>query len=258
MFYLKKGMPEDSEIVLCSVKKVSYHSVFLTLDEYENVEGMMHISEIAPGRIRTIGDYVNVGKKVVCKVLKVRPNTNHVDLSLRRVNKMQRLNKTSEFKQEQKAEKLLELVGKELKVDLAEMYKEAGYELKEKYGTINNAFQNFVLDPEQIKELKIKKKVSEVLLRTVLEKIKPKEVIVLGEFTISSLAENGAELIKKILKDAQKGTIKITYMGAPNYKITVTASDYKTAESLLENAHEEIAKNIKEIKGTCEFKQIKK
>ena len=163
MFYIKKGMPEEDEIVICTVKKISFHSVFLTLDEYENLEGMMHISEIAPGRIRTIKDYVKEEKKIVCKVLKVRKETRHIDLSLRRVNKMQRMNKTAEYKQEQKAEKLLELVGKQLEKDIEGMYKEAGYELMEKFGSLNNAFQEFVIDQDNARELKINKKTLDLI-----------------------------------------------------------------------------------------------
>ncbi len=257
MFYIKKGMPEEDEIVICTVKKISFHSVFLTLDEYENLEGMMHISEIAPGRIRTIKDYVKEEKKIVCKVLKVRKETRHIDLSLRRVNKMQRMNKTAEYKQEQKAEKLLELVGKQLEKDIEGMYKEAGYELMEKFGSLNNAFQEFVIDQDNARELKINKKTLDLILKTVLEKIKPKEVQVRGILTLTSDLGEGIEIIKEILLKTQKGNIKVTYLGAPRYKIVVTASDYKTAEEILKNAKDEALEKIKEEKGTGNFIQIK-
>ena len=257
MFYKKKEIPKEGEIVLCTVKKISYHSVFLKLDEYNNLEGMMHISEIAPGRIRTIRDYVKEGKKVVCKILRVNKITKSIELSLRRVNKMQRINKSAECKQEQKAEKLLEFVGKELKKDIEYMYKEAGYELISKYGSLNESFQNLVLDKDQINELEIKKEISDLLIKTVIERIKPKEVQVKGVLNISLNTEDGVDTIKKVLTDSQKGTIKIIYMGAPKYQITVTASDYKTAEEILENVTGTILKKIKDAKGTGEFIQEK-
>ena len=46
-------------------------------------------------------------------------------------------------------------------------------------------------------------------------------------------------------------------MGAPQYQITVTASDYKIAEEILENATETILKKIKNAGGTGEFIQEK-
>src|SRR3990167_9954155 len=98
MFYKKNGLPEESEIVVCTIKKILPNSVFVDLDEYENKEGLIHISEISPGRIRNIRDFVKEGKKIVCKVLKVDVQKGHLDLSLRRVNQVQRINKNKEYK----------------------------------------------------------------------------------------------------------------------------------------------------------------
>ena len=157
MFYKKSGLPEQGEIVICTVSKILYHSVFAKLDEYKHGDGMIHISEISPGRIRNIRDYVKEGKKIVCKVLKVDQEKGQIDLSIRRVNTMQRINKSDDYKQEEKAEKLLDFIGKQLKKDLKTMYEEAGFKLIETYGSLYDAFQRFVLDDEEIKELKLEK-----------------------------------------------------------------------------------------------------
>src|SRR3989344_1878368 len=74
MFYKKTKSPEIGDIVICTVKKVLPHSVFVDLDEYGK-EAMIHISEIAPGRIRNIRDYVKEKKKppevIISGVLKL-------------------------------------------------------------------------------------------------------------------------------------------------------------------------------------------
>ena len=101
MYYKKQGLPEEDEIVMCTVKKILPHSVFVSLDEYNNLEGMIHISEISPGRIRNLRDFVTEEKKIVCKILKVNKEKKQIDLSLRRVNQSQRINKSKEYKQEQ-------------------------------------------------------------------------------------------------------------------------------------------------------------
>ena len=69
MHRTKKGLPEEGEVLLCSVTKIYPHCVFVNIDDYSNKSGMIHISEISPGRIRNIHDYVKEGKKIVCKVL---------------------------------------------------------------------------------------------------------------------------------------------------------------------------------------------
>ena len=62
-------MPKEGEIVLCKVTKIFHSSVFANLVEYGDFSsGMIHISEIAPGRIRNLRDYVKVGKQIVCVI----------------------------------------------------------------------------------------------------------------------------------------------------------------------------------------------
>ncbi len=257
MFYKNKGFPEEGEIVLCTVKKILYHSVFAILDEYENIEGMIHISEISPGRIRNIRDYVKEGKQIVCKILKIDKQKGHIDLSIRRVGTNQKRNKNSEWKQEHKAEKLLELIGKDLNKDMATMYKEVGYSLREEYGSLNKAFERFVLEPEEVKEFKLPKKLEETLIKIVLEKIQPKKAEVSGILDLSLETPNGIEVIKKTLTELQKGEISITYLSAPRYKVSVTASDYKTAEGILKQVQEDAISEIESAGGTASFSKSK-
>lgn len=255
MFYKKSGIPEQGEIVICTVTKILYHSVFAKLDEYKNIDGMIHISEISPGRIRNIRDYVKEGKRIVCKVLKVNPEKKQIDLSIRRVNTTQRINKNAEYKQEQKAEKLLEYIGKQLDKNLETMYNEVGFKIIEEHGSIHEGFQKFVLDDELVEDLKLDKKTKETLIKIIKDKIKPPEVEISGVLTLTLEAPNGVETIKKVLIKAQKGEIKITYLGAPKYKVSVKASDYKTAEGILKNSQEEIITAMEKAGGHGEFKR---
>ena len=120
MLFKKQGFPEENELVMCTVTKVQYHSVFVNLDEYEK-GGMIHISEVSPGRIRNIRDFVKESKKVVCLVLRINKEKGHIDLSLRRVNEGQKRAKVDEIKKEQMAEKILEFVAKKLNKDIKDL-----------------------------------------------------------------------------------------------------------------------------------------
>src|SRR3989338_3423064 len=123
MFLKKDGFPEEDELVMCTITKVQPHSVFCNLDEYDK-GAMIHISEVSPGRIRNIRDFVKEGKKVVCKVLRVNEEKGHIDLSLRRVTETQRRLKVDEIKQEQKSEKIIEFVTKNNNLDLNKFFNE--------------------------------------------------------------------------------------------------------------------------------------
>ena len=84
-------MPEQGEIILATVTKVMDHGAYVTLDEYDDIQGFLHISEIAPGWIRSVSRFVKDGEKKVLLVKKVK--SKDIDLSL----------KTS-FKRSKKAE----------------------------------------------------------------------------------------------------------------------------------------------------------
>ena len=47
-------LPEVGEIVIATIKKTGDHGAYVSLDEYDNVQGFLHISEIAPGWVRKV------------------------------------------------------------------------------------------------------------------------------------------------------------------------------------------------------------
>lgn len=254
MFYKKKGKPEIGELIICTVKRILPHSVFVSIDEYTNIDGMIYISEIAPGRIRNLRDYVIEGKKIVCKVLNINPHTGNIDLSLRRVGTSFMVQKLNEAKQEEKAEKLLHSVAKELKLDLKGLYNEFGYKAIEKYGTLYNFFQEISADEEKIKkEISIKPEIEKKLFNVIKEKIKPVEVSVSGTLSLQSYEENGVEDIKEILFKIQKEGIKVHYLGAPKYKIENSGIDLKEVDTKLKKEAEYTIDAIKKKKGFGEF-----
>ena len=259
MFYKKKGLPEENSVVLCTVKKILFHSIFAELDEYEHQEGMIHISEIAPGRIRNIRDYVIEGKKLVCQVLRVDKERRQVDLSLRRVPLSLRTKKNEEYKQEIKSEKLLEYIGKELKCDVKGIYQKVGYKLIDHFGLLGIAFNEIAVHgKEAIKEFNFPEKEAEFLVKIVQEKIKPPEVLVNATLVLQSFSEQGIEDIKAALhegeKYAQKNDIKVNmvYISAPNYRVEVISNEYKNAEEELEAVNKVIVEEMKKRKALAE------
>ncbi len=245
MFYKKKGIPEVGDVLVCTVKRILYHSVFVSFDEYENKEGMIHISEIAPGRIRNLRDYVTENKKIIAKVININKQTNNIDLSLRRVPTVQRVAKLQELKQEEKAEKLLEQVGKDHKLTLAQVFEKIGYKIIDTYGSLYAFFQQLINTPTIIDSFDAPKELKEALAKTVREKIKAPEINVNGVLTLQTYASNGIEDIKKILLDIEKRGVHITYLGAPKYKINIIAQDYKNAEHQLKEIIDESLKMAK-------------
>src|SRR5271157_4682097 len=89
-------MLEEGDNVLCTVDRIIGANVFVKIEG--DGEGIIITSEIAPGRIRNLRDYVVPKKKIVCKVLRVYGD--RIDLSLRRVTQKEQKEIMEEYKLE--------------------------------------------------------------------------------------------------------------------------------------------------------------
>ena len=108
-----------------------------------------------------------------------------------------------------------------------------------------------VIDDLEISE-KIKKTIDELS-----KKIKLPTVEIRGILEMTNNKSNGIEIIRKILLDAikesQNQKIKILYLGAPKYRLSIVAQDFKTAEKTLKPILEKIEKNTSKQNGTFKF-----
>jgi translation initiation factor 2 subunit 1 len=162
----------------------------------------------------------------------------HIDLSLKDVNEHQRREKIREWKNESKAKKWLGFV--------AEQSGESVTEIEDiiynKYGAFYPIFEDIVIEPDAtLKKLGLSKKATEILLKVAQESVKVPRVEVTGLLTITSVQPDGITVIKNALKKAAESKsagadVEILYLGAPTYRIKVTAPDYKKAEKAIEKA----------------------
>ncbi len=248
----KKGFPEEGEFVLCTVTQIYHNSVFALLDEYGKT-GMIHISEISPGRIRNIRDYVTPNKKIICKVLNVDKEKGHIDLSLRRVNENQRKIKNNEIKQQQIAEKIIKYIAQQTNQDAKKLCNDIYERIKDKYTSIYSVFEESLINEDVLKELKLSEKDTKILAETIKQRIKLKEVEVKQDIILQSYAPNGVEIIKDILKKIQTTKVNVLYKGGGKYTLTITAHNYKDAEKELAQKTAFIVENMEKQKAHVEL-----
>ncbi|MDO8556230.1 MAG: S1 RNA-binding domain-containing protein [Nanoarchaeota archaeon] len=264
MYFHKEGYPEEHEFVLCTVERITPNSVFVTLDDYSNKEALIHISEIAPGRIRNIRDYVKEKHKVVCIVLTSNKERNLIDLSVRRVSLQHKLAVEEWHKQEMIAEKLLDSIARSLKLDGKDVYEKVGKQLIQGYGSLFKAFQEVAnLGEKALEKMKIDKKIATQLITSVQDRIKRPEVKIHASLSISSRTPDGIDRIKTVLKGAlevvksNKQNILLHHVGAPKFNVTVTAADFKSAQRALDSFKEDVEKNGKKLGCECLLVQEK-
>ncbi len=252
MLLRRQGFPEEGEFVLCTIGNVHHNSVFANLDEYSK-SGLIHISEISPGRIRNIRDFVVEGKKVVCLVLKTDEEKGHIDLSLRRVNDNQKRKKISEIKQEQKAEKIVEFVAKKLDIGLTVFYKEIFNKVSKKYDSLSSYFEDVALGEGKIELLELDKEKAKVLEELIKERIKPSEVTINSEIELKVYNDDGLDFIKDNLKKVATEDMIIRYEGGGRYKLSIKSTDPKTAEETIKKANESLIEIFEKSGGEAKL-----
>jgi len=251
-----KKLPDLGEIVIVTVKEVTGHGAYVTLDEYDNLTAFLHISEIATGWIRNIERYVKAKQKTVLKVIRVNPTRSEVDLSLKQVTGEEKKAKVMEVKKDEKGANFMDVIKTNLGYDQSSI-KEIEEKISQKYDFIYDAFEAVAIKgPEVLSTLDLKPEVIEAI-ELESKKIQIPHIEVRAVLDITVKKGDGIDTIKNILGsvDGSKNNSKIdiTYIGAPKYRITVTAENFKIAEKALNHAIEKIKTNIEKNAGTFKF-----
>ena len=247
-------LPEQGEIVLATITKLMDHGAYVTLDEYDNIQGFLHISEIAPGWIRAVNRFVKENEKKVLLVKKVNPQRGDIDLSLKQVSKDQQKQKLKEVKKFEKGKTLLQNLKDNGKLTDKEIEKLEDA-IFAKYESVYDGFIDIARNGiDAVKELKITKKIVKPL-EEICSKIKLPSVEIRGIMEITNSNSNGIEIIKENLLEIlnKNSSIDITYLGAPKYRLSLISSDFKTAEKILKPIIEEIESNMTKKKGSFKF-----
>jgi translation initiation factor 2 subunit 1 len=248
--------PEEGELIIGTVQTVKNYGAFVILDEYENKEGFIHITEVATGWIKYIRDYIRERQKVVCKVLRVDRSKGHVDLSLKQVNEHQRREKIQDWKNEQKARKLLEIASEKLDMTIDSCYEEFAFDLMDKYGSLYRSFEECAINPKVLEEDGFKGDWIDAVVGVAIDNIAPPFVKVSGYLDITCPLPDGIVHIRNALLEAEKSEnskLMVQYVGAPQYRIKVIAPDYKTAEEDLKNASDRALVYIKDHNGDGKY-----
>ena len=192
-------LPERGDIVLCTVREITSHGIYVDLDEYNGMNGFLHISEISTGWVRNIERVAKVGQKLVLKVVRAEKSRREVDLSLRQVTNEERRNKLIEWKQKEKAMTILSMVKKKLGMDDKQFSDMVG-KLQDQYGTIYEALEDAAKRGEKtFASMEFRRRSSTRWSRRPREKIASPKYEVGSIVEMSSNAADGMLQIKKAL-----------------------------------------------------------
>lgn len=244
--------------MICTVREITPHGIYVNLDQYDGMNGFLHISEISTGWVRSIEKVAKPQQKLVLKVIRADRTRNEIDLSLRQVTNEERRSKVIEWKRAERANAILSIVRKKTNLDDKDMnlYVE---KMEKAFGSLYDALETSTKKGEgSLVELGIPSQIAHEIAETAKEKIISPKYEVGAIVEVTSKASDGASQIKKALVSASNSSsgaeVKITYVGAPRYRVRIIADDYKQAEKSLNSVLERIKDSVGKH-GTFNFKR---
>ena len=220
-----------------------------------DVQGFLHVSEIAHGWVRNINKFVKEGEKKVLLVKNIREGRGEIDLSLKQISREQQKRKLLDVKRFEKGKNIIKNIQEKAKLSNNDVEKLED-DILSKYDSIYDGVIDIARHGINVfNDLKLPKKTLDII-EEVSTKIRLPSVEIRGIFELTDNNSNGIENIRNSLQGFEKvdhNGVKILYVGAPKYRISVIASDFKSAEKTLKPILEDIQKKIEKNKGSFKF-----
>ncbi|MDH7563407.1 MAG: translation initiation factor IF-2 subunit alpha [Candidatus Bathyarchaeota archaeon] len=252
--------PEVGDLVMATVESVTDYGAYVRLDEFDR-KALLHKTEISSSWIRNIRDFVREGQKLVLKVLRVDMEKGHVDVSLRRVTKREKIEKAMSWKMERKAEALLRGVAEKTGLSPAEIQEKAAAFVEKEYGLYEGFEKAAREGAEALTKIGVPPDIAAAFAEVAQERIRLPTVKVKGTLELRCMKPNGVKIIKEAFQSAKKTgktrDIKTRFyvVAAPKYRIEVSAANYKEAEETLQNLAQDVISHITKAGGQGAFKR---
>ena len=108
----------------------------MRLLEYDNIEGMILLSELSRRRIRSIGKLIRIGRNEVVMCMRVDEDKGYLDLSKRRVPPDELAVLETRYTHSKTVHSIMHHVAVVNRIELEELYKAWGWPLYKEYGCV--------------------------------------------------------------------------------------------------------------------------
>nr|CAG4638592.1 EOG090X09RW [Cyclestheria hislopi] len=259
-FYAQK-YPEVEDVVMVNVRSIAEMGAYVHLLEYNNIEGMILLSELSRRRIRSINKLIRVGKTEPVVVIRVDKEKGYIDLSKRRVSPEDVERCTEKYSKAKAVNSILRHVAGllEYKTDeeLEELYKKTAWHFEEKFkkqASSYDVFKQAVNDPSILDECDLDAKTKETLLLIIQRKLTQQAVKIRADIEVACYGYEGIGAVKQALKagiacSTEEIPIKINLIAPPLYVMTTQTPERQDGLKGLSNAIDKVREVILQLGG---------
>ncbi|KAF0437822.1 translation initiation factor eIF2 alpha subunit [Gigaspora margarita] len=252
--------PEVDDLVMVNVRQIAEMGAYVKLMEYDNIEGMILLSELSRRRIRSIQKLIRVGRNEVVVVLRVDKEKGYIDLSKRRVSAEDVAKAEEKFNKSKAVHSIMRHVAEKQNLVLEDLYKQIGWPLYKKYGHAYEAFKLAITEPEKIFEgLEISKEIHDELLNNIKRRLTPQPNKIRTDIEVTCFGYDGIDAIRSALRAGEACetgdmSIKVKLVAPPLYVMITNALDKSLGIEMLEKAISKIQEAIVKSGGNLSVK----
>lgn len=246
---------------MVNVRSIAEMGAYVHLLEYNNIEGMILLSELSRRRIRSINKLIRVGRNECVVVIRVDKDKGYIDLSKRRVSPEEVVKCEERFAKAKAVNSILrhvgELLGYKSDTQLDELYKKTAWKFDEKFKkptACYDVFKHAVTNPELLDECDIDAKTKEVLLENIKRRLTPQSVKIRADIEVACTNYEGVDAVKRALRkglelSTENMPIKINLIAPPLYVVTTQTLERSDGLNMLNAALQAIKASIEEAGG---------
>lgn len=272
-FYEAK-YPEIESLVMVNVRTIADMGAYVSLLEYNNIEGLILLSELSRRRIRSINKLIRVGRNEVAMVLRVDKEKGYIDLSKRRVSPEDVAACEDRFNKAKAVHGVLRHLAERRKYRLEELYERIAWPLYKRYGHAFDAFK-IALAEEQtttatsqeedpFASLDVPDDVITELKLYIRRRLAPQPIKIRADVEVSCFTYDGIDAIREALfagiavGGTENSSIKIRLIAPPIYVLSTMTLEKEIGIALLQKAIDVILSKISEKGGKMDVKMAPK
>ncbi|KAI3505101.1 hypothetical protein L1887_27006 [Cichorium endivia] len=272
--------PDVDMAVMIQVKSIGEMCAYVSLLEYNNIEGMILLSELSRRRIRSINSLIKVGRTEPVMVLHVDEEKGYVNLSKRRVSEEDIQICEDRYNKSKLVHSIMRHVAETMQLDLEDLYVHVGWPLYRKYGHAFEAFKLIVNDPDSIlntltREVKetgpdgnevtkvvpaLTEDVKDALVKNIRRRMTPQPLKIRADIEMKCFQFDGVLHIKDAMRKAEAAgnqdcPVKIKLVAPPSYVLITQTLDKEQGISVLTKAIAACTEQIELHKGKLTVKE---
>lgn len=246
-------LPECGNPVMIMIKGSNQMGIYVSLLEFDNIEGLLLFSEVSRRRIRSMNKIIKTGKKEIVSVIRVDNDKSYIDVSKRQISEIE----ISYLKKKRSFGKMANLISNNISRFLALNFEEIRlrfvWPLGRKFShpvkafKLISKFENFLTTSMDLSK-KEQKVVSDHLKKKIPINIQKIEV----EFEMMCFSSTGVQVLKNSIIMTQNmpqfSNVQCKILVSPRYIITLSGKSKKKTMNqiikfLISISEEVISKN---------------